>query len=178
MVGVINSSFESIQVIAAAAHLLQVFRKYSLRQSVWQCWNNKAIDLLGLFSGKCNTIRQEFETLHRNPPLRKNEPYYAGAALWSRALRSIIEKDWDVIEEATLFAQIPKSTRDDVETSYEQLTAALRAYQKQKYTDWLSTLQDIDSIFFQERLDMVSLYIVKFSPLNKYILTINGIRLC
>ena len=164
MVGVINSSFENVRVVAAAAHLLQVFRKFSLRQAIWQCWNNKVIDLLRLFSRKCNAIRQEFETLHRNPPLRTNEPYYAGAALWSRALRSIIEKDWAIIKEATISAQVPENT--NVKNSYDQLTAALLAYQKQKYTDWLSTLEDIDSKFFQERLDMVRILIKEISFLH------------
>ena len=165
IIGVINSSFKNIQVIPAAAHLLQIFRRLALRQSIWNCWNKQALDLIALFSKNCNAIRQEFETYHRKPPLHPNEPNYAGAALWSRALRLTIEKNWKIINEATLSSNIPDNTWDDAKELYEQLRVALYAYQKQKYSDWLFTLEEVDSSFFHERLSMVSrytyLYLVK-----------------
>jgi hypothetical protein len=107
-----------------------------------------------LFLEQCQAIRQEFYDLHRTPPLRINEPRYAGSALWAKALCTTVEEGWDLVNKAKTNSKIPDG--GDLDYTCGSLISALQAYQRQKYDTWLDMIAAIDSVAIQKRLDQVS----------------------
>ena len=151
IINIINKAFEQVKVIETAIHLLLSFREMAHRSAIQLCVSKKSFDVRNLFKKQCQSIRQEFDDFHRKPPLRMNEPRYAGAALWARALFLTVDDGWNLVKESTT-----KSDVDDLEGFVENLKSALYSYQSQKYNDWLGTFSDMDSASFQERLNEVS----------------------
>jgi len=94
LVNTINGALAPIQVVDAVAHLLQIFHKLAHRPAIKNCVEKKSMELRSLFLKQCHKIRHEFDDYHRKPPLRMNEPNFAGSALWAKALCAFVEKGW------------------------------------------------------------------------------------
>ena len=155
LVNTINRALEQIEVIDAAGHILQIVHKLAHRPTIKNCAEKKSIELRALFLQQCQKVRHEFDDFHRKPPLRVNEPSFAGAALWANALCTFIEKGWMSVCKATG----PSADYDDnLEATCVDLKSALYSYPEHNYKDWLDTLSDLDPSQLQERLDQVRLY--------------------
>ena len=155
----INKAFEQVKVVKTAVHMLLSFREIASRPAIQLCVSKKSHDVRMLFKKKCQSIRQEFDDFHRKPPLRMNEPQYAGAALWAKALYNTIDDEWSLVKSNTI---TPDADKDELEVFVEDLKSALYLYQSQKYNDWISTFSHMDSNSFQERLNKVSGYVKLF----------------
>ncbi len=133
--------------------MLLSFREIASRPAIQLSVSKKSFDVRMLFKRQCQAIRQEFDDFHRKPPLRMNEPRFSGAALWAKALSNTIEDGWKLVHGST---EARGSDVDELEVFVKDLKVALHSYQSQKYSDWLSTIEDIDLNSFQERLNRVS----------------------
>ena len=153
IINIINKAFEQVKVIETAVHFLLSFRRLAFRPAIQLCVAKKSVDVRMLFKKQCQFIRQEFDDLHRKPPLRMNEPQFAGAALWARALCTTVDDGWKLVKDSTIVA---KTEVDELEIFVQNLKSALYLYQSQRYNDWLSTFSDMDSTSFQELLNQVS----------------------
>ena len=160
----IHKAFEPVLVIEIAVDMLKQFQKLAHRQAIRSCVQKKEHHVCSLFSKHCQKIRQEFDSFHREPPLRINEPQFSGSALWAQSLCSIIKNESILVCSAT-----DKVTAIAVELESKNLIAALTAFQHNCYNDWLLTLASMDSESIEARLDQVSFEIDYSSILNKYI---------
>lgn len=152
LVNTIYTVFEEIQVVETAAYLLQCVNKIAHQPAIKSCAEKKAVELRVLFVKECQKTRHEFDNFHQHPPLRINEPPYAGTALWIAALIANLKRMWIAVCDATNELQFA----DNVEVVYGELSEALYAFQNQKYQDWLDTLAKLDSSQLQQKLDIVS----------------------
>lgn len=155
VINVINTAFDPVKVIDNAVHLLQLFRNVAHRPRIKLCLEKKLVHVRNLFMEKCQAIRQEFDDFHRAPPLRMNEPRYAGSALWAKALCTTVEKWLDSVKSVTTRTAVADG--NDLDNTCNTLISALVAYQRQKYDDWLSILSIMDTTTIQDRLDQVSI---------------------
>jgi len=153
LVNAINGALEQVQVVDAAAHLLQIFHKIAHRPAISNCMEKRTMELGGLFLRQCQKIRQEFDNNHRSPPLRKNEPVGAGSALWASALCTSVEQSWNSLCNSSARNL---ELDDHVESVFSELVRSLTMYQTQKYTDWIESLAGLDASQLQDKLDQVS----------------------
>lgn len=152
LINIINKAFDGVQVVQSAVTLLSSFRQLAIRPAIRQCVSAKTAQVRMLFKRQCQSIRQEFDDLHRNPPLRMNEPNFAGAALWAQAMSFCIEDSWSLIKDNTM---IDKKDFVELSTLVDNLRNALFSYQSQKYSTWLETFAELDTSAFQELLNQV-----------------------
>ena len=64
-------------------------------------WKKKNSDLYLLFIHDVEEVRREFDENRREPPLRNDEPRWAGSALWATALAQNVEHSWSLLQAAT-----------------------------------------------------------------------------
>ncbi len=153
LINAINRALDQIEVVRVAGHILQIVHKLAHHQTVKYCAKKKSIELRTLFQQQCQKVRREFDSFHRKPPLRINEPNFAGGALWAKALSDVIEEGWVVVLQAT---EPDTKYNDGLELVVDDLKSALHAYQQQMYKKWLETMSKPDPSLFQELLDQVN----------------------
>ncbi len=152
LVNAINRALDQIEVIDVVGHTLQIIHNLAHRPTIKNCAEKKAVEMRALFLKQCQKVRHEFDDFHRNPPLKVDEPYFAGAALWAKSLFLFVENGWTSV----CNAMGPTTVHDDsLELTVADLKSALFSYQQQKYRDWLDTLLDLDPAELQEQLDQV-----------------------
>jgi hypothetical protein len=152
LIETINRTFDEIQVVEAAAHFLKCLNRSAYRPAIKSCAEKKAMELQMLFLKECQKTRHEFDAFHKQPPLRINEPPYAGPALWTAALSANLKRTLDVVHDATSHIKFDGK----IEVVYTELQVALSTFQTQKYEDWLETFSDFDSSQLQIKLELVS----------------------
>ena len=153
IINIINKAFDEVKVIETAVELLHNFHGFAFRPAIKVCVSKKSTDVKMLFKQQCQLIRKEFDDFHRKPPLRNNEPRFAGAALWAKALSCNVDDGWILVQNLTL---VGNSDLDDIEMFVHNLKIDLYSYQSQKYRNWLETLSNMDSTSFNESLNKVS----------------------
>lgn len=152
-INTIHRAFEPVKELKIAVSLLQSFRDISRRHVIRLCLVKKATDVCQMFMKDCQLIRIEFDDYHRNPPLRRDEPRYAGPALWAESLKKDIERKWSIVESAVK-NDIPAEVLTEAAEKKMNLIDALHGYQRQKYQDWMAvTSASIDSNELRYRLD-------------------------
>jgi len=97
---VINTAFEGVTQVSAGVVLLEIFYSLAKRESIKRCVEKKTAEIYSLFIRQCQGIRHEFDDNRREPPLRPNEPQYAGTALWARSLSTMVQESWTMLQEA------------------------------------------------------------------------------
>ncbi|CAM9866584.1 unnamed protein product, partial [Discosporangium mesarthrocarpum] len=96
---VINTGFEGLTRITDAVALLEVFYTLARRDAIKQTCLKKTADTYLLFIRQTlplalKSLRHEFDEKRRSPPLRPNEPRFAGSALWAHSLARLVEESW------------------------------------------------------------------------------------
>jgi hypothetical protein len=152
IINVINKTFSQVVVIDDAIQMLITFQKLAHRGQIKICVTKKANDVRTLFKNQCHSIRKEFDDFHRSPPLRVDEPQFAGAALWAQSLSKTIDHGWALVCRHAIESE---KDIDDLEIFVNDLKSAIHSYQCQKYDDWICTFVDLDATDFQERLNQV-----------------------
>ncbi len=153
LINIIDKALGGVQVVQIFVRLLSTFRLLAIRPAIQQCLSKKATEVRVLFKKQCQSIRKDFDDNHRNPPLRLNEPKFAGSALWAESLSCRIEEDWSLIKDDNTMGKIEFK---ELLTLVNDLKYALFSYQSQKYSAWLETLNGMDTESFQELLNQVS----------------------
>jgi len=114
----------------------------------------KAAEIYGLFVKQCQGIRQEFDTMRKSPPLRPNEPQYAGTALWARSLSTVVQSAWLQLTSSRCLEELGR-TREAEEASahFNKLMGTLGDFKTQLYQQWVDTLATLDSAELHRRLE-------------------------
>lgn len=97
----ISASFEGVNCVAEAVGVLQIFQSLAKRDAIKRCVEKKNSDLYLLFIHDVEEVRREFDENRREPPLRNDEPRWAGSALWATALAQNVEHSWSLLQAAT-----------------------------------------------------------------------------
>lgn len=147
LVNTINGALEPIEVIDAAAHLVQLVCNLAHRPTIKNCAEKRCLKLRDLYLQQCNRLRHEFDDCHRLPPLAMNHPRFSGSALWVKALCSFVKRGWYSVCSST-GANIDINSKG----AYTDLNGALQAFQHKKYKDWSGVLLDQDHSHLQDRL--------------------------
>jgi dynein heavy chain, axonemal len=111
MGNVINDAFSGVTAIGTAVDLLEAFSSLAKRPAVQRAVDKKAMEVYGLFSRQLAEVKGYFEAHLAKPPLRPDEPPYAGAALWARGLLSRVDKDWRYLVRAQIYLSPSKSAQ-------------------------------------------------------------------
>lgn len=151
-ISLINTSFEPIQEIGDAVTLLKTFSPLARRMPIRRCIERRERDVHLFFVRHCHTVREEFDSNRRKPPLRNYEPQYAGAAIWAQSLLISVKNKWNQLKMLGNF-----SKKIDVEASniYEKVVNTIQAFQSQRYKDWVDSLSLIETSNLHQRLERV-----------------------
>jgi dynein heavy chain len=71
-------------------YITETFNRLAKREAIKRCVDKKASDIQHLFIKQTLGARGEFDFNRGNPPLRSQEPQYAGSALWAHSLAALV----------------------------------------------------------------------------------------
>ena len=148
---VINTAFEGVTQVSSGVVLLEIFYSLAKRESIKRCVEKKTAEIYSLFIRQCQSIRHEFDDNRREPPLRPNEPQYAGTALWARSLSTMVQESWTMLQEAKYLVYTREA--EEAEEVFNKLMGVLSDFKTQHYQHWVETLESIDSAELQRRLE-------------------------
>ena len=148
---VVNTAFDGISQVSAGVVLLEIFYSLAKRETIKRCVEKKTEQIYALFISQCQGIRHEFDEQRKSPPLRPNEPQFAGTALWARSLSTMIQEAWALLQEAKYL--VPTREAEDAELHFNKLMGTLNDFKTQHYQHWVDTLATIDSTELQRRLE-------------------------
>ncbi|GMH50243.1 hypothetical protein TrRE_jg3287 [Triparma retinervis] len=148
---VITTAFDGVAQVSAGVILLEIFYSLAKRLGIKRCVEKKTADIYSLFIKQCQSIRSEFDEQRKSPPLRPNEPQYAGTALWARSLSVMVQEAWAMLQGAKYLV----TTRESIEAEevFNKLMGVLNDFKSQHYQHWVETLEEIDSTELQKRLE-------------------------
>ena len=147
----IKTAFDDITQVSAGVALLEIFYSLAKRESIKRCVEKKTADIFSLFISQCQGIRTQFDEQRKAPPLRPNEPQYAGTALWARSLSTMVKEAWTMLQEAKYLVKTRES--EEAEDVFKKLMGVLDDFKSQHYQHWVETLDEIDSTELQRRLE-------------------------
>ncbi|GMI05338.1 hypothetical protein TrVE_jg1168 [Triparma verrucosa] len=148
---VIKTAFDDVAQVSAGVVLLEIFYSLAKRESIKRCVEKKTAEIFALFITQCQGIRSEFDEQRKAPPLRPNEPQYAGTALWARSLSTMVKESWTMLQEAKYL--VPTREAEEAEEVFKKLMGVLDDFKSQHYQHWVETLDEIDSSELQRRLE-------------------------
>ncbi|GBG32973.1 Dynein heavy chain 2, axonemal [Hondaea fermentalgiana] len=153
MQNVINSAFESVTTVAAGVDLLEAFSELAKREAITRCVTKKTAEVFQLFGRELDQIRLEFDQFRASPPLRADEPRFAGAALWARGLQERADRDWSLLHGASHFLAKTREA-EEVKSSYDTLVQVLEDYAMKMYQDWMSQMHGLDQSHMLQKLEI------------------------
>lgn len=103
---VMNTAFEGVTRVSEAVAVLEIFYSLAKRDAIQRCVEKKTVDMYMLFIHTVEEIRHDFDENRRAPPLRNNEPKWAGSALWAKSLAQIVQDSWSLLQSATCLPPI------------------------------------------------------------------------
>ena len=157
---VIKTAFDDVTQVSAGVVLLEIFYSLAKRESIKRFVEKKTAEIYALFISQCQGIRTQFDEQRKAPPLRPNEPQYAGTALWARSLATMVKDAWAKLQDAKYLVKTIEA--EEAEDVFKKLMGVLDDFKSQHYQHWVETLDEIDSTELQRRLEQ---------PLIKKIIT-------
>jgi len=97
---VMNTSFEGVSRVSDAVSVLEIFYALAKRDAIQRCVEKKTVDMYLLFIRMVEEVRRDFDENRRAPPLRNNEPRWAGSALWAKSLAQSVQESWALLRDA------------------------------------------------------------------------------
>ena len=94
----INTAMAGALSSADAHPLLELFGGLATRSAIKQHVEKKTSETYLLFVRELDRTRKEIDENRAKPPLRVNEPQYAGAALWAHQHAAWMTATWDVLD--------------------------------------------------------------------------------
>jgi len=104
-----------------------------------------------MFTKQIEQTRHEFDEDRRNPPLRENEPEFAGAALWARSLAKMVQQNWELLRSSQFLLHTREA--DDAETAFHALMTVLNDYKLNRYQAWVERINAMDPQNLLRRLE-------------------------
>lgn len=147
---VMNAAFDGVTRVAEAVGLLETFRGLAQRDAIQRCVEKKTAEAYLLFNRTIEDVRRDFDENRRTPPLRPQEPKWAGSALWAKALATIVEDAWVLLK--NVGHHRPREA-EEAEAAYRQFIAVLNDYKASRYKGWLDSLCELDGAALQVKLE-------------------------
>lgn len=153
MQNVINSAFESVTTVVAGVDLLEAFSELAKREAIKRCVTKKTAEVFQLFGRELDQIRLEFDQFRVSPPLRADEPRFAGAALWARGLQERAENDWSHLQTASHYLNKTREA-EEVKATYDTLVQVLEDFSMKMYQDWMTQMHGLDQAHMLQKLEI------------------------
>jgi dynein heavy chain len=147
----ISASFEGVNCVTEAVGVLQIFQSLAKRDAIKRCVGKKNSDLYLLFIHDVEEVRREFDENRRAPPLRNNEPHWAGSALWAASLAQNVQHSWSLLRAASYF--MAAGGTNEAEIAYKALMSVVGEYKASRYKSWVNSMGALDSSTLQAKLD-------------------------
>lgn len=135
---IINAAFENNSTVCDGVTLVETFYRQAKRYTIIQFVKRKATDTNNMFCRQVKDIREEFEKSRTNPPLRMQEPQYAGSALWAHSLSALVKESYECLKRLQYVLM-----ERDFEESREamiSLTSVVQDFKLARYNSWLEDL--------------------------------------
>ena len=160
---IINSSFENNSTISEGVVLIDTFHQLSKRETVKRCVERKASELRLNFLKEIQSLRAEFEQRRSHPPVRPQEPKFAGSALWAHSLSAIIEKDYEMLKK--LNSLMTPRDAEEAKDAFLAFAAAIKEFKQSRYQQWIDVINEqAKDNGLQARLDKHLLRRVEAEP--------------
>ena len=130
--------------------LLEIFYSLAKRDAIKRCVEKKTVDIYLLFIRQAENARHEFDENRRHPPLRANEPQFAGSALWAKSLASMVQDSWFLIQDAKYLVHSREA--EEAAHHYDALMGVLNDFKTTRYLAWVEALTALDSTNLQARM--------------------------
>ncbi len=137
---VINASFESATTVADNSHLVATFFWLAKSDSIKRAVEKKAMESMQKLLNQISSSRTEFESQRANPPLRLNEPQYAGSALWGHALLADIKEGYTAL--LSIKEIFGKAEMAELTAGYEVFANVIKDFKEARYKMWMEMLND------------------------------------
>ena len=137
---VINAAFEGNSSVAEGVTLVETFFNLAKRDAVRKCVEKKATEMIQLFLKQVLKIRSELETSRNNPPLRMQEPQYAGSALWAHSLGELVEDCYQHM--LRIDHIVTEKELEEVSEARNAFLTVVKDYKTARYTLWI---QDVEA---------------------------------
>jgi dynein heavy chain len=137
---VINNAFEGTTTVVDQVHLTETFFWLAKRDAVKRCVERKATETITKLMNQITQSRTEFESRRGHPPLRLNEPQYAGSALWANSLLVAIKEGYEALQRI-----VHLSTPRDIEElvdSYNIYLTGINDFKLSRYNTWMDNLNE------------------------------------
>ena len=137
---VINAAFECTTTVSDSVHLVETFFWLAKRDTLRRAVEKKAVETVAKLVHQMSTSRTEFENLRVNPPLRLNEPQYAGSALWAHSLLADIREGYTAIQKIKEI--IDKVNMDELKSNFETFSTVIKEFKENRYKVWIEQLNE------------------------------------
>jgi dynein heavy chain, axonemal len=146
---VIDSAMEGVDSIELSTSLLEAFSTLAHRPAIVKCVEKHTQGLYGMFISRMVSTKGTFERYVEKPPLRPEEPPFAGAALWTRGIFEPIERDWVRLSAARAYLP-PCDEMSEAEKLFLEHSASYAAHISRLFAQWTtmltSELKDADAM--------------------------------
>ena len=131
---VINGAFESTSTVAEGVILTETFFRLAKREAVKRCVDKKAAEIQHLFITQVVKTRGEFDVSRLNPPLRMQEPQYAGSALWAHGLAALVTESYESL--VRLRQILTQRDFDEAREAYSALISVVKDFKVRVAALW------------------------------------------
>ncbi len=149
--GIISEAFANVTAVGPAVAMLEAFASVAKSPTVVDALEKRAVEVFAMFGRTVGELQAAFEAAAPAPPLPPSAPRFSGSALWARGLQARCESDWKLLQSALVFLP-PIKAAAEVGDSWERLRRGLEEYQRNKFTEWMTGLNDMDAALVGMRL--------------------------
>jgi dynein heavy chain len=135
---VINAAFENSATVVEGVALVETFSKLAKRDAVKRCVEKKVVDTKNLLLSLVHSFRNQFDQNRTNPPLRIQEPQFAGSALWAHSLSAIVTESYNSI--IRLKNILTARDMEELNEEYSSFIVVARDFKLLRYKQWSETL--------------------------------------
>ncbi|CAM9180031.1 unnamed protein product [Ectocarpus fasciculatus] len=152
---VINLAFDNVSSISDGVALAETFLRLAKRDAVSRCVEKKISDLHHMFTKQVQVVRAQFEHERLSPPLRLQEPKFAGSALWAHSLGVVVKSNYDML--CRLHTTNARDA-DDCQEACTTFLSVINDFKKSRYEQWIQDLNEkAKDNGLQRRLDIAVL---------------------
>ena len=137
---VLNAALEGNSTVSEGVILIETFSRLAKREAIKRCVDKRASDTQNLFMKLVLWTRSEFDSSRLNPPLRAQEPQYAGSALWAQSLATLVTESYDSL----IRLKNILSVRDfeEAKEAHTALISVIQDFKVSRYNQWVDDLQE------------------------------------
>eukprot|EP00727_Mastigamoeba_balamuthi_P014495 m51a1_g9670 putative dynein heavy chain axonemal (5182) ;mRNA; r:1243469-1265072 len=136
---VINNAFENATTVASGVELALIFKRLAQRDSIVRTVEKKANEVFLRFLEDLGRVKEILEHGRTNPPIDRNHPPFAGAAMWALSLKRRVERQFALFPED--FA-VGSQERGEAQTEYNLITSALQDFVTKSHTRWVNSIEE------------------------------------